>query len=305
MGTVFLVRHRETHARCVAKVIHRHLVPDEKTSDRFRLEIESLGRLHHAHIVSAQATGTTTDGRPYVVLEYLPGKTLSQLLHEETLTVPTALDYARQLLLALQAAHRAGIVHRDLKPGNILVTQGADGTHSIKVLDFGLAKVLPTAATSAPAPLMAPTTAGTIVGTPRYMSPEAASGAEVDERADLYSAALVLYKMLTGRDAFEQQGTENLLRAQASEAPPPPSHHASAPISRRLNQVVLRALAKKPKHRYRRAQDFLDALLACEEDWTGVPRGRPAWTTHRLVLVFTGTALLGVLAAWAVRVLVF
>lgn len=301
MGKVFLVRHRETLARCVVKVIHPHLVPDEKSRDRFRLEVQSLGRLDHPHIVAARGTGITSDGRPFVVLEYLQGKTLSQVLQDEALSVETALEFARQLLLALQAAHRAGVVHRDLKPSNIFLAENPTGDRMVKVLDFGLAKVLPQAPTGAPAPLMAPTTAGAIIGTPRYMSPEAATGADVDERADVYAAALVLYKMLTGRDAFDHQGTDRLLRAQATEAPDPPSRWSSAFISERLNEVVLQALSKNPSSRYRHARDFMTALLSCEEDLAEASKAKPYWTKARLALLFLAMASLGIATAFGLR----
>jgi serine/threonine protein kinase len=301
MGTVFLVRHRETLARCVVKVIHRQLAFDEKTRDRFRLEVQSLGRLDHPHIVAARGTGTTADRRPFVVLEYLQGKTLHQVLQEERLNVGEALEFARQLLLALEAAHRAGVVHRDLKPSNIFLVERHDGVRIVKVLDFGLAKVLPQAPTNAPAPLIAPTTAGTIIGTPRYMSPEAATGAGVDERADVYAAALVVYRMLTGRDAFDHHGTDRLLRAQATETPAPPSRWTSTFMSERLNEVILEALGKDPSSRFRHARDFMNALLSCEEDLAACSKSQPFWTMGRLVLLFLGMLSLGILTALELR----
>lgn len=305
MGTVFFVRHRETQGRCVAKVIHKHLVPDQKARDRFRLEAQSLGRLNHPHIVSARATGTTSDGRPFVVLEYLPGKTLSQVLRKESISAFTALEYGRQLLLALAAAHYVGVVHRDLNPGNIILAEQPDGSRLVKVLDFGLAKVLPQAPSGSPSPLIAPTTVGTIVGTPRYISPEAAAGEGADERSDVYAAALILYKMLTGRDAFIQNGTEPLLRAQENEAPAPPSRWTSDFISKRLDEVILQALAKNPANRFQGARQFMDALLSCKE---GLEKGASPMkfrTTTRLALVFFGMVTLGVAAAYGLRVFVF
>lgn len=301
MGTVFLVRHRETLARCVAKVIHKHLVPNEKARDRFRLETQSLGRLNHPHIVSARGTGTTSDGRPFIALEYLPGKTLNQILRDEILTASTAVEYARQLLLALAEAHRAGVLHRDLKPSNILLVDRADGSRMVKVLDFGLAKVLPQAPSGAPAPLFAPTTKGALIGTPRYMSPEAAIGDDLDERSDLYAAGLILYKMLTGRDAFGQEGTDLLLRAHLIETPLPPSRWTPEPISERLNEVVLRALAKEPQVRFQSAREFMTALLTCEEDLIEELRQKNSWTATRRALVFLTMVCLGVATAIVLR----
>lgn len=265
MGTVYLVEHREMHSRVVAKVIHSELVPDKKAVDRFRLEAQALAQLDHPNVVEIFGTGTTADGRPYIILEYLQGQTLSAQLRQERVDVDTAVDYAVQYLSALEAAHRAGIVHRDLKPGNIFLAKDLEGKSVIKVLDFGLAKVLPDAPTDAPSPLADPTTLGSALGTPSYMSPEQALGRDVDERGDIYAAAVVLYKSLTGVGPFEHLGRERQMDAHVQETPLPPSEFIGKRISAKLDQAVLKALSKDPAERYYSAAEFRDVLIACRK----------------------------------------
>ena len=263
MGTVYLVGHQEIGRKFVAKVIHAALVPDVKAVDRFRLEAQSLGQFDHPHIVEVKGTGATSDGRPFIILERLKGQTLSDELRRSEIGVRKSLLYAKQYLSALEAAHRAGIVHRDLKPGNIFVTTDHDGSPCVKVLDFGLAKVLPDAPTDAPSPLFDPTTVGTAIGTPSYMSPEQAMGQQTDERGDIYAAAVVLYKCLTGDGPFEHLGRSRQMEAHATKKPEPPSKFSHEPISPALDAAVLRGLSKDPARRFASAAEFRTELLKC------------------------------------------
>jgi serine/threonine-protein kinase len=165
-------------------------------------------------------------------------------------------SFARSLLSALGAAHALGIVHRDVKPDNIMLVERTDGL-VLKVLDFGMARVLPGVASGAPQPLSFPTDTGVVVGTPRFVSPEAARGEEVDARADLYSAALVLFLMLAGRGPFDHlKGTDRLLAAQAESEPDVPSKFAVESIPAELDAVVQKALAKRPEERFQSAAEF-------------------------------------------------
>lgn len=300
MGCVYLVEHREIGKKFVAKVIHSVLVPDVKAVDRFRLEAQSLAQLDHPNIVEVKGTGATSDGRPFIVLEYLKGHTLSEELRRNKLEVKTALVYVEQALFALQAAHSAGIVHRDLKPGNIFITKDHLGAARVKVLDFGLAKVLPDAPTDAPSPLLDPTTMGNAIGTPSYMSPEQAMGRSSDERGDLYAAAVVLYKCLTGVGPFEHLGLSHQLEAHATATAEPPSRHAPGAIGRSLDAAVLRALSKDPEERFSSASEFRAALKKCAAARTSIPPGETVSeqvTTKRTVGLFVGA--MGVTATLA------
>jgi serine/threonine-protein kinase len=262
MGELFVVEHRELGRTFVAKVLQNEFRDDPTLMDRFRLEAQALGRLEHPHIVSVVNLGTTVDGRPYIVLEQLTGRPLSaELKARGRLPVREALSWAAQILSALEAAHGIAVVHRDIKPPNLFLCDGPKGTRILKVLDFGIARVLPEAPASAPMPLSVPTANGTVVGTPRFVSPEGAIGRRVDERADIYGVALVLYTMLAGRGPFDHlRGRANLFSAHASQTPEPPSFYADEPISAELDRVVLKALAKDPERRFQTATEFRKAL---------------------------------------------
>lgn len=261
MGEVFLVEHRALERRFVAKVLHRHLASDAGLVDRFGLEAQASGRLSHPHIVSVTGHGRTSDSRPFLVMEYLEGRPLSEELKvRERLPLLEVLAFMRHLLSALSAAHALGIVHRDIKPQNLFVCERPDGTRFLKVLDFGIARVMP-GSPHAPPPPALPTETGVVVGTPRFVSPEAAAGTRVDQRADLYAAGLVLYVMLAGRGPFDHlKGRMNILSAHAVSIPELPSHYATEPVSAELDGVVQKALTKDPTARFQTAEEFQAAL---------------------------------------------
>lgn len=262
MGEVFLVQHRALEKRFVAKILHHALASDPQLVDRFRLEAQAAARLNHENIVSVVGVGAAQDGRPFIIMEELNGEPLATLLAaRRPLPVAEALLYAMELLSALSAVHAVGLVHRDIKPSNLFICRNLDGGRFLKVIDFGIARVLPTAAEDAPRPLVVPTVTGTVVGTPRYVSPEGAKGAHVDERADIYAAALVLYVMLTGRGPFDDAPHESMvLSAHVKKEPEPPSRFALQPVPPELDRIVLMALRKDPDDRFQSADAFAQAL---------------------------------------------
>jgi serine/threonine protein kinase len=267
MGEIFLVEHRALRRRFVAKLLRESYAASPQLVDRMRLEAQSLGRLRHPHIVGVAGFGATEAGRPYLVLEHLEGRTLAEELADRTrLSVSEALKYTGELLSALAAAHDLGIVHRDVKPANLFLWDGPGG-RSLKVLDFGVARILPNAHADAPMPLCVPTDTGIVIGTPQFVSPEGALGTRVDARADLYSAALILYTMLAGRGPFEDvRDQEQILRAHASEPPPPPSAFTEGPLPEALEGLILQALEKDPEHRFTTARAFSAALARVATD---------------------------------------
>jgi serine/threonine-protein kinase len=265
MGEVFVVEHVELGRLFVAKVLHAELTSDARIVDRMRVERQALGRLNHPHIVSVVDSAELADGRPFFVMERLRGGTLAEELQERgKLPVYEAVQLACQLLSALAAAHAIGIVHRDVKPANLFLCAGAEGRpRLLKVLDFGVARVLPGAPPAAPLPLSLPTDVGVLMGTPRYASPEAAGGSQVDTRADIYAAALMLYIMLAGRGPFDHhQLPASLLAAHAHDEPEPPSRLATEPVPFPLDQAVLRGLRKLPEERFQSADEFRTELEA-------------------------------------------
>ncbi len=267
MGDLYVVEHQLLQRTFVAKVLQENFARDDGLLDRFRLEAQALGRLNHPHIVSVTDVGTTTDGRPYMLLEHLEGRTLDEELGERgRLPVREALQYAEQLLSALSAAHAISIVHRDIKPSNLFLCNRPDGSRVLKVLDFGIARVMPRAVPRTPRPLAAPTDTGVVMGTPRFVSPEGAVGRRVDERADLYAASLVLYTMLVGRGPFDHiSGHMSLLTAHARAEPQPPSHYAEEPVPPELDRAVLKGLEKDPEKRYQTAEEFREILRHLSE----------------------------------------
>ena len=263
MGQVFLVEHRRLGRQFVTKLLHDKLASDPQLLDRFRIEAQSLGRLRHPRIVSIFGFETTRDNRPFLVTEYLQGQTIAQELASGTVfSVREAVHYARELLSALAAAHELGIVHRDIKPQNLMLHELPDGTKHIKVLDFGLARVIPGVSPRAPQPLNVPTDTGVIFGTPHFVSPEAALGQHVDHRADLYGVGLVLYTMLARRGPFDHTTSHvGAMAAHLTEEPEAVSNHSPVPIPHELDAIVLKALRKNRDERIQTAQEF-ETLLA-------------------------------------------
>lgn len=261
MGEVFLAEHVQLKRRVVVKLLHESLIAFPKHVDRIRVEAEALGRLQHPSIVEVRDFVLTPAGRPFIVMERLLGATLNQELREKgSLTWFEAVKYVGQILSALEAAHALGIVHRDIKLDNIFIHQPQNGARIAKVLDFGIAKIVAGASQRAPKPLIA-TEEGVVVGTPRYVSPEAALGKAVDHRADIYSVGLVLYTLLCGRGPWDDEKREgHLIVAQAMKKPEPPSAYAKSPIPAELERIVMRALEKKPKDRFQSAREFIAAL---------------------------------------------
>jgi serine/threonine protein kinase len=231
----------------VLKVLPALLTGDPQSEARFREEARCLSALNHPNVVTVYDIQRDR-GALFIVMEYVPGKTLDRIIPPEGLPVETALHYALQIADALATTHAAGVIHRDLKPSNILVTQ--DGL--IKVADFGLAKAL-----SAPRGDASDLTRhGTILGTTGYMSPEQARGEKADARSDMFSFGALLYEMLTGRPAFKRNSSAETIAAILKESPPPPVQ----PIPDPLWRVIERCLRKDPDERYQ-SMDLVSADL--------------------------------------------
>jgi serine/threonine-protein kinase len=230
------------------KVLHPRLAGDDQFQERFRLEAVAAARLAHPNVVSTFDTGLD-DGVAYIVMELVVGRTLRELLRAEgPLPVAKAVAIAAAVADALHYAHEAGIVHRDVKPANILI--GNDGR--VKVADFGIAK----AATDRDL-----TQAGTLLGTAKYLAPEQVAGQPQDRRSDVYGLGVVLYEMLLGRPPFTGD-TDMAVAYQHAHADPARIRPLRPDVSRRLESVVLKAMAKSPEQRYATAADMRTALLS-------------------------------------------
>jgi serine/threonine-protein kinase len=261
MGEVYAAKHSRVGRPLVVKIMKSHI--SASAHDRMRLEGQMLGALQHEGIVEVLDLGTTTDDhRPFLVMERLTGRGLDEVLHQEgTLEVARAVDIAKQTLRTLAHIHAAGVIHRDIKPANLFLVEPGTLGEKVKMLDFGIAKLA--AELSGIEQLGDGTRSGAAMGTPKFMSPEQAKGKVVDARSDVYSAGMLLYRMLAGRTAFEHHGDMMaMMFAQVSEAPEPPSTHAPRPIPPELDAIVLRALAKLPGDRYPDAQAMHEELAA-------------------------------------------
>jgi serine/threonine protein kinase/tetratricopeptide (TPR) repeat protein len=262
MGTVYRATHLLIDRPVAIKVLKQRFVTDDAAQERFSREARAAGRLQHTNAVAVTDFGRSPDGLVYIVMELLEGRSLRDLLAREApLDTARAVSLMLQITAAVAAAHEAGIIHRDLKPGNIFVVQRKHVPPIVKVLDFGIAKL----ATEADGrEVKNITQAGVMIGTPRYMSPEQCDGAELTAASDVYSLGIILYEMLTGTTPFTGPSPLAVALKHSSERPRPPREFVPA-IPQALEDLVLRALEKKPEARPSDAGAFRRELYQMAE----------------------------------------
>lgn len=260
MGRVYLAEHVLMRKRVALKVLHRELMTVPEIVQRFEREARAAAHIEHAHVAGATDFGKLPDGSVYLVLEFVEGLALSEVMSEGPLPVARALTIALQVTQGVEAAHQRGIVHRDLKPDNLLLVQTEDKSDFVKVLDFGIAKV-PTEASEGGQPI---TQVGMVYGTPEYMAPEQALGQDVDARADLYALGVILYEMLTGRRPYQGPAV-GLLGQQLSSPLPKMAHVAQVKVPAAVEQLVVELLAPDPKRRIGSAAELRGQLEALGE----------------------------------------
>jgi hypothetical protein len=246
MARVYLATDRVLERTVAVKVLSPPYDRDPAFVERFRREARAAAALNHPNIVAIFDSGSAA-GTHYLVMEYVQGQTLADLLRQGVLAPGQAVEVARWVCQALAAAHAQGLVHRDIKPANVLVSQ----TGLVKVADFGIA-------TAAGTPTLTGGTA--LLGTAAYLSPEQAQGRQVDARSDVYALGCVLYELLTGSPPFVADSPMAVLAQQVAEAPRPPSqrNHQVGPD---LDAVVMTALAKDPARRYQTAEAMGQELV--------------------------------------------
>lgn len=263
MGDVYMAEHRLMKRPCAIKVIRPEKSADPKAIARFEREVRSTAKLTHWNNVSIFDYGRTSDGKFYYVMEYLTGLSLQELIKRRgPLTPGRAVFLLKQVCNALMEAHGIGLIHRDIKPANLMVTELGGAYDIVKLLDFGLAK--PVEATSSVSEETELTVAGSLTGSPLYMSPEQAMGEALpDQRSDIYALGGVAFFMLTGRPPFESGPTLKVLLAHAHEQPVAPSTvmgSSNGFPSSELDAFVLKCLKKSPDLRFQSAHDCLQAL---------------------------------------------
>ena len=297
MGAVYRAVHLGTTRTVALKIIRPHLSARPEFLERFRREAEAAGRLRHPNVVDVTDFGVaeTSDGRvAYLVMEFLDGCTLADVLADgQRLPVTWFVDIVEQVASALDEAHAQGLIHRDLKPDNIWLEPNRRGGYTVKVLDFGLVKLgdlADPAATRSSGPVSrsdvdrsseptvwmpsdisgartmatdALTGAGSVTGTPLYMSPEQCSGGPIDARSDIYSLGVIAYRILAGHTLFT--GDAATIMRQHLEASPAPLTARVRRVPRRVSELVMSALAKDPAARPPRAGGFASALRAAAE----------------------------------------
>ncbi|MFB7662679.1 protein kinase [Kitasatospora sp. NPDC056138] len=247
MASVHLAHDTVLDRQVAVKTLHTELGREDSFKLRFRREAQAVARLQHINIVSVFDSGEDVgpDGSvtPYIVMEYVEGKALRDVLNESiaqygAMPVEQALKLTAAVLSALEASHDQGLVHRDIKPGNVMVsTKGV-----VKVMDFGIARALQSDVTSM-------TQTGMVVGTPQYLSPEQALGKSVDARSDLYSVGCMLFELLTGSLPFDGDTAFSIAYKHVQEEPPAPSTLNRA-VSPAVDELVARALRKEADHRF-------------------------------------------------------
>jgi eukaryotic-like serine/threonine-protein kinase len=271
MGSVYLAEHTHMKKRVALKLLHPEMSDNAEVSARFEREAMASSHIEHPNVAAATDFGKTDDGAFFLVLEYVEGTDLRAALEKEPISVARCLRITRQIALALERAHEAGIVHRDLKPENVMLVKKDDEPDFVKVLDFGIAKILEGAAQHASAEIAARgggaaqplTRLGTILGTPEYMAPEQALGEPVTPAADLYGVGVILYEMLTGKHPFDPPDRMAMLSFHIV-APVPPMHDRAPDreIPALVEAVARCLLEKDSKKRYPNARALIDAIDA-------------------------------------------
>ncbi len=267
MGVVYAARHKVIDKRVAIKVLRGDLARNKEITDRFLQEAKAASSIGNPHIVDISDFGTLPDGSTYFVMEFLGGKSLTALMNNAPMPLARLLSISKQIAAGLNAAHEVGIVHRDLKPDNVIVLQRSTpgstsaGKDFVKILDFGIAKVGGEASRL--------TQAGSIFGTPHYMSPEQAAGTSVDRRTDIYALGIILYEMASGKVPFDADNFMGILTQHMYKAPVPILALVPTPeVPPGLDAIIQKCLSKKVEQRYETMDQLIGDLERVEQ---GVP----------------------------------
>lgn len=252
MGVVYEAQHEELGRAVAIKVLGAAWAADDAAIERFMREARTASTIGHPNIVDVHDLGRLEDGRPFLVMERLEGRSLADLLNDDgRQPIDRVATVVREIAAALDATHSKGIVHRDIKPENLIVVKREDGTEHVKLLDFGLAAFARPSRNTARL-----TRQGQMHGTPHYMAPEATGEELPDHRADIYSLAVVAYELITSKVPFDSENPLRILTRKMNEDPPRLADADGEVFDDALELVMQRALAREPADRYERAGDF-------------------------------------------------
>ena len=257
MGAVYAATHVDLDRLVAIKLLLSDFTADADALERFRREARAAARLNHPNVADTYDYGVLPEGGAYIVMELVEGQTLREFMDDmKMVSIAEAVEIGRQVSYGINAAHRSGIVHRDLKPSNIILSRDHEEQMQAKVVDFGVAKLKEHTTTTGGL-----TSSGSLIGTPRYMSPEQCSGHKTDERSDIYSLGVILYEMLAGRPPFDAP-TATAIAIKHIQQPPPSLKDLRADIPLELDRFLRQVLDKDPEKRPQTAADFAKKLGA-------------------------------------------
>ncbi|MFN8656297.1 MAG: serine/threonine-protein kinase [Candidatus Obscuribacterales bacterium] len=258
MGLVYKARHCQSHDYVALKVLRADLLLDPANVARFKNEAEVAKNFDHPNLVGMKSYGVSQFGQPYLVMEYLDGVRMADILQERGLDLPVFLNIFMQICAGLAYAHEHGLIHRDLKPGNVIIVTEPNGNLLVKIIDFGIAKTF-----RDPSMSDGMTTTGQLLGSPAYMSPEQCGGAELDPRSDIYTIGTLMYEAITGLHPFVRSTTFATILAQVNERPQPLMAVRPERMEiEQLEDVIFQCLEKRPEDRYETVEQLSEDLWA-------------------------------------------
>lgn len=260
MGVVYKARHTALNKTMAAKVLHKELAEDAVNVRRFHQEAKAASFLSHPNLVAVYDSGISTDGKPFLIMDYLNGSSLDVMLQRMGFLELNVFHHVfEQVCEGLSHAHHKGVIHRDLKPANIMVIEAQHDSNFVKIVDFGIARLLQQTAKDG----VRVTQTGDVIGSPSYMSPEQCLGHPMDERSDIYSLGVVMYEALTGCRPFEGENAIQIIVRHVQELPISPRRlRPDLRISERLDSLIMRCLSKRPDERWESVDEVSAELEA-------------------------------------------